>query len=161
MTHVSVISIGYERRTVAELVELLVAHGVKKLIDVREMPLSRRPAFNKNRLAPEVSAAGIVYQHLRVAGNPYRKEATNVFDCLGRYASYLHEHPDIVELVADELSTTPVAMLCYERQHVGCHRSVLLRELQRHGYSIDIVEVEDYAISMATQAYLNVGEDST
>ena len=64
-------TIGYERhRTHASLTEALHGAGVERLLDVRELPLSRRRGFSKRALAAALGAAGIRYDHERALGNP-------------------------------------------------------------------------------------------
>jgi uncharacterized protein (DUF488 family) len=41
------VTVGYEWRSLGELVDALRAAGVERLIDVRELPLSRRRGFSK------------------------------------------------------------------------------------------------------------------
>lgn len=138
----SVISVGYERRTVEELIQILVGYGVEKLIDVREAPISRKPGFSKESLSSHLASAGIEYVHLKEAGNPYRKRKANVELCLELYQIHLEAHPEVVEAVACEFLDIPTAMLCYERSHTSCHRSILLDELLQKGYITGIVTVE-------------------
>jgi hypothetical protein len=45
-------TVGYERRTVDGMIEILKDAGVRTLLDVRELPLSRRQGF------PKLSTAG-------------------------------------------------------------------------------------------------------
>lgn len=137
-----VVSLGYERRSLDDLVELLHAHGVGKLLDIRELPLSRRPGFSKRALAAGLEEAGIEYCHLRQAGNPHRKLKADIAHCLSLYRAHLCDNPDVVKTVASELSDGPVAMLCYEREHDCCHRSVLLDALAQHGHPVEVVRLE-------------------
>ena len=137
-----VVSVGYERRSVHELVEILAGHRVGKLLDVREAPISRRKGFSKTALASLLEDVGIEYLHLRLAGNPYHREKQNIERCLRRYARYLVDNPEVVETFAAELSRKPVAVLCYERQHDNCHRSVLLEAVKRSGHRINVIKVE-------------------
>lgn len=134
-----IISIGYEQRSITELIDILKDHHVERLLDVRELPLSRRKGFSKKALSSSLEEAGIEYQHLRAAGNPHRKLKGSIQQCLQLYGSHLEEHPEIIELVGAELSEAPIAMLCYERQHDECHRSVLLDKLNKFGYPIEII----------------------
>ena len=139
-----VLSVGYERRSVDELIELLSGFDVILLLDVREAPFSRRTEFRKNVLAARLLEAGIDYQHLQAAGNPYRKKKVNITECLSLYAKYLKSNPDVVDLVAAQLGNGPVAMLCYERQHEDCHRSVLLDALtEQASHRLNVVCVDD------------------
>lgn len=54
-----IFTIGYEGATQAEVIAALSAAGVELLIDVRAVPLSRRPGFSKNVLASGLREAGI------------------------------------------------------------------------------------------------------
>ena len=47
-------TIGYEAVTVAEFVAALQAAEVRRVIDVRALPLSRRPGFSKSSLAATI-----------------------------------------------------------------------------------------------------------
>ena len=63
-------SVGYEGRTVEDLVQRLLAENVQVLVDVRLTPLSRKPGLSKTRLARALKAVGISYVHHRALGNP-------------------------------------------------------------------------------------------
>lgn len=73
MSDTFIVSVGYERRSVEDLVSVLIDYGVRKLLDVREAPVSRRQGFSKRSLAARLDEAGIEYRHLRIAGNPHRR----------------------------------------------------------------------------------------
>lgn len=137
-----VISVGYEKRNMAEFIGVLSAHHVSTLLDVRRVPLSRRKGFSKTALAEHLIGAGINYVHLRAAGNPYYREKDDIELCLARYAGYLSEHDEVIEQVASQLVEGSVAVLCYEREHRHCHRSILLDALQLHGYTIDVIHID-------------------
>ncbi|MBF6074268.1 DUF488 domain-containing protein [Nocardia beijingensis] len=66
----TLVSIGYEGKTVGDLVAQLVEQGVEVLVDVRLTPLSRKPGLSKTRLAESLAAVGIGYVHHRALGNP-------------------------------------------------------------------------------------------
>jgi len=42
-----IFTIGYEKATQAEVIAALEAAGVERVIDVRAVPLSRRPGFQE------------------------------------------------------------------------------------------------------------------
>lgn len=65
-----IFTIGYEKATQAEVIAALEAAGVKRLIDVRAIPASRRPGFSKNILARSLAEHDIDYVHLRALGTP-------------------------------------------------------------------------------------------
>lgn len=138
----TVVSIGYERRSVEEMVQILTDNRVRVVIDIRQLPLSRRKGFSKRALADRLSGAGIEYRHIRSAGNPYRHLKAQTRRCLALYASYISRHPEAVKLVKDEMTKPTVAVLCYERLHDDCHRSVLLSALRRRTRRVKVKRVE-------------------
>lgn len=69
-----IFTIGYEGTTQPDLIAALMAAGVERLIDVRAVPLSRKPGFSKTNLASGLREAGIDYVHLRRSA-PRRKGA--------------------------------------------------------------------------------------
>lgn len=67
----TLLTIGYEtHREPASPVVALLAADVERLVDVRELPLSRRRGFSKTALAGALADAGIHYEHERALGNP-------------------------------------------------------------------------------------------
>ena len=54
----AVFTIGYEGATVSEFLEALADAGVKRVIDVRAVPNSRRPGFSKTPLRNSLTEDG-------------------------------------------------------------------------------------------------------
>ena len=50
-------TIGYEATTMAEFIAALTRAGVTQVIDIRALPLSRRPGFSKSPLAASLPRA--------------------------------------------------------------------------------------------------------
>src|SRR3954453_21108705 len=74
-------TIGYEAAELDDFVATLLAAGITRLIDVRELPISRRRGFAKRALSEALADAGIVYVHLRGLGDPKEgREAARVGD---------------------------------------------------------------------------------
>lgn len=127
-----IFTIGYEGTTVAEFLAALQAAGVMRLIDVRAVPNSRRPGFSKTPLSNALAEAGIDYVHLRALGTPAE----------GRAAARAGRHEDLKRIYAGQLELpeaiaqsaqmvalaeeTQTALLCYERDPAGCHRTLLI-----------------------------------
>ncbi|WHO39417.1 DUF488 domain-containing protein [Sphingobium sp. AP49] len=127
-----IFTIGYEGVTQAQLMEALSAAGVEVLADVRAVPLSRRPGFSKNILAAGLREAGIDYVGFKALGTPPT----------GREAARKGQHARLTEIYAGQLdlpeaivqaaqlvelaAARPTALLCFERDPAGCHRSLLL-----------------------------------
>ena len=127
-----VFTIGYEGATVGEFLQALTDAGVKRVIDVRAVPNSRRPGFSKTPLRNALAEEGIEYVHLRALGTPAD----------GRAAARAGRHEDLIRIYAGQLELPeaiaegaqmvdlagekPSAVLCYERDPAGCHRTLLL-----------------------------------
>lgn len=127
-----IFTIGYEGATVGEFFAALKAAGVERVIDVRALPLSRRPGFSKSALRAALAEAGIDYVHLRALGTPSE----------GRTAARSGRHADMARIYAGQLelpeamvqsarmlelaAEKPSALLCLERDPAQCHRTLLL-----------------------------------
>ena len=127
-----VFTIGYEATTVGEFVAALRQARVERIIDVRAIPNSRRPGFSKTPLSNALAEVGIDYVHLRALGTPAE----------GRAAARAGRHADLERIYAGQLELPeaiaqgaqmvalaeekPSAVLCYERDPAGCHRTLLL-----------------------------------
>lgn len=127
-----IFTIGYEGATQAQVIAALRAAGVQLLADVRSVPLSRRPGFSKNVLAAGLREAGIDYVGLKALGTPPE----------GREAARRGNHATLARVYAGQLQEPaammqgaqlrelawerPTALLCFEREPAGCHRSLLI-----------------------------------
>jgi uncharacterized protein (DUF488 family) len=127
-----IFTIGYEGATMAEFLLALNQAGVERVIDVRALPLSRRPGFSKTPLRNALAEAGIEYVHLKALGTPAEGRAAaragRQADLERIYAGQLElpeamaQGAQMLELAADR----PSALLCMERDPAACHRSLLL-----------------------------------
>jgi len=128
-----IFTIGYEKATVAEVLAALKQAGVERVIDVRAVPNSRRPGFSKNLLRNALAEVGIDYVHLRALGTPADGRAAaraGRTEDLQRIYSGQLELPEAIAQSArmlDLAKEMPSALLCYEREPGGCHRTLLLR----------------------------------
>jgi uncharacterized protein (DUF488 family) len=62
-------TIGHSNRPIQEFLELLEAHGIKKVIDIRTIPKSRHnPQFNQSDLRVSLKRAHIRYEHMKKLG---------------------------------------------------------------------------------------------
>lgn len=129
----TIFTIGYEGGTAAGLVETLTAAKVTLLLDIREMPLSRKPGLSKTALSIQLPGFGIQYRHERWLGAP--KPVRDALKKSGDYRAYFSsfdeylatQHERLVEL-AGEVSGT-VALMCFERDPDQCHRKSVARVL--------------------------------
>jgi uncharacterized protein (DUF488 family) len=132
-----IFTIGYEGTTVPEFIDALKHAGVERLIDVRALPLSRRPGFSKSPLKSALEEAGIEYVHLKALGTPSE----------GRAAARAGRHSDLERIYAGQLelpeaiaqsaqmldlaAEKPTVLMCMEREPAHCHRTLLLDAVAR------------------------------
>jgi uncharacterized protein (DUF488 family) len=138
-------TIGYEQTPPKAVLDELAQAGVKLLVDVRAVASSRRPGFSKNQLAAGLDERGIAYLHLRGLGTPKEgREAarSGKFDALHRiYARHLRTpqaKEELDELSSLVLKSGPVCILCYERDHLHCHRQWIAEIIrERDGVKVE------------------------
>ncbi|GAC1411303.1 MAG: hypothetical protein NVSMB57_05870 [Actinomycetota bacterium] len=122
-------TIGYQRRTHEQILEALRKNGIALLIDVRDVPWSRKRGFSKSKLAEAMEAGGVTYEHRRALGSPatVREIWKKDLDA-GRAAFTALAHESKIESI-DALTETaqsqPTAILCLEEDPHTCHRSIV------------------------------------
>lgn len=127
-----IFTIGYEATTMGEFLAALQEAGVERVIDIRALPLSRRPGFSKTPLRAALREAGIDYVHLKALGTPSEgrsaARAGRQEELARIYAGQLELPEAIVQAaqMRELASEKPSALLCYERDPAGCHRTLLL-----------------------------------
>lgn len=135
-------TIGYEGAQLADFLATLARHRVSVVVDVRELPLSRRKGFSKYSLADALATVGILYQHEKALGAPrdirHRlRDGGSLVTYFRSFDQYLSTQTAALEHVA-ETCMGNVSLLCFERDYTTCHRSSVARELGRLG---DLVPV--------------------
>jgi uncharacterized protein (DUF488 family) len=144
MTARRIFTIGYEGATQAELIAALRKAGVEQLIDVRAVPLSRKPGFSKNVLAAALREAGIDYVHLKALGTPPEgREAARKgrFEEMERiYAAQLDTPEAAIQAaqLVDLAGEKPSALLCFERDPARCHRTPLREAVLPEAEVVDL-----------------------
>ncbi|MGE8132078.1 DUF488 family protein [Novosphingobium subterraneum] len=148
MTTRRIWTIGYEQATVPAVMKALHEAGVEVLADVRALPLSRRPGFSKSALAANARDAGIEYVHFKALGTPAEGRAAarrNDHATLERIYEGQLELPEAIAAgarLADMASERKVALLCYEREAHGCHRTLLRQAIFPDFEVIDLIPVD-------------------
>ena len=136
-------TIGYEGKTLEEFLGELTAAGVEAVLDVRAVAASRRPGFSKTALSNALAERGIGYRHFRALGTPSdgrtAARAGKVAEMRRIYAGQL-ETPEAglqMEQAIEAAGERPSALLCYEADAPGCHRTMLAeRMLERREFEV-------------------------
>ena len=121
-------TIGYEKAALAPFIDALRTSGVQRVIDVRDLPLSRRAGFSKRPLSNALAQAGIAYTHLKPLGTPPEGRAANkrrqwpIFWQIVEARLQTPEAQHALEHAAALAADAPTALLCYEADPCICHR---------------------------------------
>lgn len=136
-----ILTVGHSTRPIDDFVELLKAHGVERVVDVRTVPKSRRnPQFGQDALPGSLAAAGIGYTHMPALGGLRRARPdspnTGWRNASFRgYADYM-QTPAFAAAMEDLLSLAKkqtVALMCAEAVPWRCHRSLIADALLVRG----------------------------
>lgn len=178
-----VFTIGYSTRTVQDFIDLLKAHGIERLVDIRRVPRSRhnRP-FNRRLLRHSLEAAGIAYVNMAGLGG-FRRSNAKSSNGAWRKASFRDyaDHMQADEFTENlaslvELSASQrIALMCAEAVSWRCHRSLIADALVLRGIRVmeilkvtqtpvhgltAFARVDDAAITGLPKESLQVGDQS-
>ncbi len=157
-------TIGHSTRPIDELLALLQAHRIARLVDVRTIPRSRHnPQFNTDVLKASVERAGRAYRHAPALGG-LRKSRS---DSINRgwknlsfrgYADYMQADEfgrALEELMADAAAVR-TAVMCAETVPWRCHRSLIADALTTKGWTVRHILSEAEAERHALTAFAKV-----
>src|SRR5580693_2914837 len=152
----AVFTIGHSTRTIGEFIEILRAHGVRRVVDVRSVPRSRHnPQFNRESLARHLRAARIGYVHLKKLGGLRHAKADS--KNLGWHNASFRGFADYMQgadfqsglaRLEKLAATKPSAIMCAEAVPWRCHRSLIADALLVRQFP-----VEDIMTAARAQAH--------
>jgi uncharacterized protein (DUF488 family) len=142
-------TVGHSTRTLPELIEVLQAHSIKALFDIRAFPMSRRlPHFNRETLEQAMPEAGIGYRWLKELGGFRKKSAEDSPNPALRNASFRNfadymltaEFRAAVDQLSEAGERVRAAYMCAERLYFRCHRMLVSDWLVAHGHRVFHIE---------------------
>ena len=118
--------------------------NIQQLIDVRELPLSRKNGFSKTILKEELKRAGILYKHIPELGSPksirYQLHKDWIYKrFFEEYKKHINDK-DVLENISDiegRARRKKTILLCFERDYKICHRSIISDELKNRGWKVN------------------------
>ncbi|MDO9103343.1 MAG: DUF488 domain-containing protein [Methylovulum sp.] len=129
-------TVGYEGHNFDSFLSLLAENDIETIVDVREIPLSRKPNFSKKSLEAALNISGREYVHMGILGCP--KPVRDKYRLDGdwkRYTKGFMKHLATQDAAVAELSalasTTSCALLCFEADPRFCHRSMVANALEQ------------------------------
>ncbi|MDD5319442.1 MAG: DUF488 domain-containing protein [Methylococcales bacterium] len=140
-----VLTVGHSTRPLEAFIDLLKAHSVTRLIDVRTVPRSRHnPQFDRDTFSVALESSGIHYTHAIGLGGFRRTspDSPNLGwrnEAFRGYADYM-QTPEFAENLADLIERAKqerVALMCAEAVPWRCHRSLIADALIVHGIRVE------------------------
>lgn len=129
---------GYEGFDIDSFILRLQTLGVKTIVDVRELPLSRKKGFSKTALGECLKQAGIGYFHAPALGCP--KPIRNRYRENGDWRAYTRDfqiylatQEATVQQLARFARSSTVCLICFETDFNFCHRTYVARAATRAG----------------------------
>ena len=153
-----VLTVGHSTHPLEAFIDLLKAHSVTRLIDVRTVPRSRHnPQFNRDTFSDALESSGIRYMHVAGLGgfrHTSRESSSNRGwrnEAFRGYADYM-QTPEFAENLADLIELAKqerVVLMCAEAVPWRCHRSLIADALLIRG-----VRVEEIISETRRQAHM-------
>jgi hypothetical protein len=139
-----VLTIGHSTHSLDEFVNLLTAHEVDCVVDVRTVPRSRRnPQFNRESLPETLASAGIEYVHLSELGGLRRARPDSINTgwenaSFRGYADYMGtpEFAAALDRLLGLAAGRRVSLMCAEAVPWRCHRSLIADALLVRGVPV-------------------------
>ena len=129
-------TIGYEGMTPDAFVEHLKLYAIDCLIDVREIPISRKRGFSKSGLAQRLAQENIDYVHIRALGSPkaLRTRLKEDGDYPGFFRRMKRHLSGKTHALADaytRVSDATCCLMCFEHLAEQCHRSLVAERIRQ------------------------------
>lgn len=138
MTPPALFTFGYEGLTIEGFISRLKDARVNLIVDVRELPLSRKKGFSKRAFREHLAAADIGYEHRPALGCP--KPVRQKYRQDGDWADYTRgfwAHLATVKAEVRNLAATArehrACLVCFEADFSVCHRSYVARAVRAAG----------------------------
>ncbi len=139
-----IFTVGHSTRPIDEFLELLRAHGVKEIVDIRSIPRSRHnPQFNADVLEHSLEVNQMSYKHIKELGGlrHARKDSLNLGwrnVSFRGFADYMAtpEFSEGLEKLIEVAKARETAIMCAEAVPWRCHRSLIADALIKRGWMV-------------------------
>ena len=144
MSPLTIHTVGHSSRTFEEFARVLAAHGVRRLVDVRRHPGSRRhPQFDRAALGPALEREEIAYRHAEALGGMRDASPDSPHVALGDeafrgYADHMASaaFAEALAGLVDWARGAATAVMCAERTPDECHRAFIADALVVRGVRV-------------------------
>jgi len=139
-----IFTVGHSTRSIHEFVEILHAHGVKGIVDIRSIPRSRyNPQFNSDVLEHSLQQEHVSYKRIKELGG-LRHASKDSLNLGWRnvsfrgFADYMatQEFSEGLEALVKIANERETAIMCAEAVPWRCHRSLIADALTKKGWTV-------------------------
>lgn len=147
MSSYELLTIGYEGRGIDDFVARLKQFKTSRLIDVREIPLSRKRGFSKTALRERLAGENIEYVHMKALGSPsgIRNKLKKDYDYdsfFRAFQEYLSNNTQTIQEAHRFIMDGVNCIMCFERLPGKCHRSVVAKTIKEYdGNGLKIIHI--------------------
>lgn len=136
--HRPLFTFGYEGLSIESFIARLKEVGISVVVDVRQLPLSRKKGFSKTAFAEALNRHSIEYMHVPALGCPkpvrdaFRKNP-NWEDYTRGFLAHLRKQKNAVAEVTSVSRTSTACLVCFESDFNYCHRSMVAAAIRTAG----------------------------
>jgi uncharacterized protein (DUF488 family) len=137
---------GYENESIEKFLNKLKSNGITVIIDVREIPLSRKSGFSKFQLKNSLEKLGIQYYHFSKLGSPseirhkLKSGESDYLEFFKKFRNYIiHNNTDFDETISIISNNKKTSLLCFEEDTNLCHRTILASEILKREKNIKVI----------------------
>ena len=139
-------TIGYQGLQLDDFIRILKQHGVNAIIDVRNIPHSRKRGFSKKHLIALAAANDMEYFSLKALGSPAPirqklREAGDYEEFFEAYEKHMKQQKAVLEDAAAMAQNGICCLLCYERDASLCHRKIVASEIATLDHGMEVVHL--------------------
>jgi len=143
-TPLIVMTIGHSTRSIKAFLDLLKAHHVERLVDVRTVPRSRHnPQFNRDRLSSSLHSSRLHYRYMPGLGGFRRAQRDSINTgwhnlSFRGFADYMRtpEFQKYLDALIELGKAERIAVMCAEAVPWRCHRSLIADALLARGIEV-------------------------
>lgn len=129
---ISIYSIGYQGLSIDTFLNTLINKGIRRVIDVRNKPLSYKYGFNIYWLRKYLPEFGIKYVNIPELGIEESirrsRSKTNLWEF---YIKNLDKKGEFIQKASDMITSEPSVLMCFEINPDDCHRYQLSKTLRQ------------------------------
>jgi len=159
-----IFTIGHSTHPIEEFIEMLQAHAIQSVVDVRTIPKSRHnPQFNEDDLKAALQKAHIRYKHLKKLGGLRHtsKDSINLGwhnASFRGFADYMasEEFAEGLQALIKMASVRNTAIMCAEAVPWRCHRSLIADALTKRGWLVRDIMSRTAATKHRLTSFLKV-----